>query len=120
MHYLQYLLFVNGNSVYHDHHFLTAPRPTKRDEPPHEYVKELIAARERIIQIARKNQEEDNMYVIAERSKSNPYTMTFPINSYVLVQYETQNTTKLHTSKHGPCWVVNHIGMIYDVYFTKV
>ena len=51
--------------------------------------------------------------MIAERSKSNPYTTNFPINSYVLVQYETQKTSKLHTSKHGPYRVVNHIGNIY-------
>ena len=72
-----------------------------------------MAAQERIIQIAQKNQEEHDIYVIAERSKSNPYTTNFPINSYVLVQYETQKTSKLHTSKQGPCRVVNHIGNIY-------
>ena len=62
-----------GNSVNLDRHFLTGSEPTKRDEPVHEHVKELIAAHERIIKIAQKNQEEHDIYVIAERSKSNPY-----------------------------------------------
>ena len=102
-----------GNSVNHDLHFLKAPGSTKRDDPPHEHVKQLIAAQERIIKIAQKNQEDHDIYVIAARSTSNSHTTTFPINSYVLVQYETQKTTKLHTSKHGPYRVVNHIGTIY-------
>ena len=102
-----------GNSVNHGRHFLTAPGPTMKDESVHDHVKELMAAQERIIQIAQRNQEEHGIYVIAERSKNNSHTTTFPINSYVFVQYETQNTTKLHTNKHGPHRVVNHIGTIY-------
>merc|ERR1711991_9210 len=39
----------------------------------------------------------------------------FPINSYVLVSYETQKETKLHTTKHGPYRVLNHIGTVYTV-----
>jgi hypothetical protein len=102
-----------GNSVNHDLHFLTAPGPTKRDDPPHEHVKQLIAAQERIIKIAQKNQEEHDIYAIATRSNDNSHTTTFPINSYVLVQYETQKSSKLHTTKHGPYRVVNHIGTVY-------
>ena len=102
-----------GNSVNHDRHFLTAPGPTKGDESVHEHVKKLMAAQERIIQIAQKNQEEHDIYVIATRSKNNPYTTNFPINLYVLVQYETQKTSKLHTNRHGPYRVVNRIGNIY-------
>jgi hypothetical protein len=102
-----------GNSVNHDLHFLTAPGPTKRDDPPHEHVKQLIAAQERIIRIAQQNQQDHDVYVIATRAKDNTHTTTFPINSYVLVQYETQKSSKLHTNKHGPYRVVNHIGTIY-------
>ena len=102
-----------GNSVNHDDHFLTVPETTKRDDPPHEHIKELMAAQERILQIARRNQESHDTYVIAERSKDNSQSTTFPINSYVLVQYETQKSSKLHTSKHGPYRVINHIGTIY-------
>ena len=36
-------------------------------------------------------------------------------NSYVLVQYETQITSKLHTVKHGPYRVLNHVGTVYTV-----
>jgi len=102
-----------GNSVNHDLHFLTAPGPTKRDDPPHEHVKQLIAAQERIIRIAQQNQQDHDVYVIATRAKDKTHTTTFPINSYVLVQYETQKSSKLHTNKHGPYRVVNHIGTIY-------
>ena len=55
-----------GNSVNPDRHFLTAPGPTRRDESVHEHVKKLMAAQERIIQVAQKNQEEHDIYVIAE------------------------------------------------------
>ena len=39
----------------------------------------------------------------------------FPINSYVLVEYETRKATKLHTKRHGPYRVVNHIGTVYTL-----
>ena len=63
-----------GNSVNHDRHFLTALKPTRRDESVHEHIKKSMAVQERIIQIAQTKQEERDIYVIAERSKSNPYT----------------------------------------------
>ena len=56
-----------------------------------------------------------DLYVIAERSKNLSHTTHFPINSYVLVQYETQKTSKLHTVKHGPYRVINHVGTVYTV-----
>ena len=85
-----------GNSVNHDDHFLTAPGPTRRDDPPHEHIKELMDAQERILEIAQRNQEEHDIYVVAERSKSNSQSTTFPINSYVLVQYESTQIDMVH------------------------
>ena len=101
-----------GSSVNHDEHFLTTPGSTTRDEPPHEYIKDLMQIQERTIRIAQ-DQEQHDMYVIAKRSQNNSYTTHFLINSYVLVQYETHKTTKLRTNKHGPYRVINHNGTIY-------
>ena len=84
-----------GSSVNYDEHFLTTPRSTTRDEPPHEHIKDFMEIQERIIRIAQDNQEQHDIYVIAKRSENNSYTTHFPINSYVLVQYETYKTTKL-------------------------
>ena len=33
----------------------------------------------------------------------------------MLVNYETQKDTKLHTTKHGPYRILNHIGTVYTV-----
>ena len=81
----------------------------------HEHIKQLVNAQERIIKIAQDNQMEHDIYEIAKRSKNNPQQTHFPINSYVLVQYETQKTSKLHTVKHGPYRVLNHVGTVYTV-----
>ena len=39
----------------------------------------------------------------------------FPIDSYVLAQYETYKDSKLHTKRHGPYRVVNRIGTVYTL-----
>ena len=31
------------------------------------------------------------------------------------LQYETQKTSKLHTTKHGPCRDLNHVGTVYTL-----
>ena len=43
----------------------------------------------------------------------NTLTQHFPINSYVLVPYEKQKSTKLHAVKHGPYRVLNYVGTVY-------
>ena len=82
---------------------------TTNNESHHEHVKTLVEAQERIIKIAQDNQEQQDIYVIAKRAQNNSYTSHFPINSYVLVNYEAQKTSKLHTVKHGPYRVINHV-----------
>ena len=81
----------------------------------YEHIKELVEAQERMIKIAQENQEEHDIFVIAERSKQHSHTTHFPINSYLLAQYETQNATKLHTIKHVSHRVLNNIGIVYPV-----
>ena len=102
-------------SVNHGDHFFTSPDLTTKDESHPEYLKELVHIEERIIKIARENQKEHDIYVIAQISEDYSYTSYFPINSYVLVQYETQKTSKLHATIHGPHRVLNHVGTVHTV-----
>lgn len=39
----------------------------------------------------------------------------FPINSYVLAEYETQIPSKLRTPLHGPYRVVARVGNVYTI-----
>ena len=69
-----------GTSINHDDHFLTIPE-LKDMQTYHEHIKNLTEIQERILNIAVKNQEEHDLYVIAERSKGSVQTTHFPINS---------------------------------------
>ena len=91
------------------------PSNTLSEETHHQHVEELLLAQEKLIKIAQDNQEVHDIHVIAARAQTNPYTTNFPINSYVLVDYEVQKDTKLHTKKHGPYRVINNIGTVYTV-----
>ena len=104
-----------ATSVSHDDHFLTTPELKTSNESHHEHIKELVEAQERIVKIAEENQEEHDIYVTAEKSKYYSHRSYVSINSYVLVQYETQKTSKLHTVKHGPYRVLNHVGTVHTV-----
>ena len=104
-----------GSSVNHDSQFLIKPNNTSSEDTHHQHVEELMLAQEKIIKIAQDNQEEHDIHVIATRAQTNSHTTHFPINSYVLVDYEVQKETKLHTKKHGPYRVVNNIGTVYTV-----
>ena len=104
-----------ATSVNHDDHFLTTSELTISNESHHEHIKELVEVREHIINIVQDNQEEHDIHVVAERSKTYPHKSYFPINSYALVQRETQKTSKLHTVKNGPYRGLNHVGTVYTV-----
>ena len=106
---------IYGNSINHDHYFLDRETKSSTNESHHDMIKDMIHAQEKIITIAQKNQENHDIHVVATRSKESSTVTHFPINSYVLVTYETQKETKLHTTKHGPYRVLNHIGTVYTV-----
>ena len=91
------------------------PEPAQSDETHHEAINKLLLVQEKLIRIAQDNQHEHDVYVVSQRSKDQPHTIHFPINSYVLVNYETQKSSKLHTVKHGPYRVINRIGTVYTV-----
>lgn len=72
------------------------------------YVNNLLKVQAEIISLAEKAQKDIDTYHIADRSKVE--SSTFPINSYVLVNYENDNNrppSKLHTQLRGPLRVVN-------------
>ena len=56
-----------GNNVNREAYILTESTTTNVSH--HEHIKELVEAQERIIKIARENQKEHDIFVIADRSK---------------------------------------------------
>jgi len=80
-----------------------------------EWTAKMLNAQADIIRIAQQHQEEHDVHHIsmhtAERTE-------FPINSYVLVQYENlehKPPSKIHPYLRGPYQVVNYAGSIYTV-----
>jgi hypothetical protein len=65
-----------------------------------------------IIRIAQKFQQQHDNTHVAQHSST---PTEFPINSYVLVDYENRPPTKLHTNLRGPMRVVNFVGSRYTV-----
>jgi hypothetical protein len=84
----------------------------------------MLNAQSEILNLANKTQKETDDFQIAKRNKSNKRKFgnmeitEFPINSYVLVNYEGEDNkppTKLHTFLRGPLRVVNYNGPIYTL-----
>jgi hypothetical protein len=81
------------------------------------YLEDLLKAQEEIVQIAQRNQWKTDQFHIATRGGNQPIT-EFPINSYVLVNYEGKDhrpPSKLHTFLRGPLRIVNRNGPIYTL-----
>ena len=105
-----------GNTVNHDSHFLSEPIDNNLDDSATQYMSNLLTIQQKIIKIALDNQEENDTHQISVRQNQGNYKQTyFPIDSYVLAQYETYKDSKLHTKKHGPYRVVNRIGTVYTL-----
>ncbi len=106
---------VFGNAVRLDRNLLplaTADHSTNA----HEYLADLLNAQAEILQIAIRNQLETDRFHISERGGKE--ITEFPINSYVLVNYEGENNkppSKLHTFLRGPLRIVNRNGPIYTL-----
>ena len=88
--------------------------------PPHnsstlsEYTSKMLQAQATILKIAKLNQEETDAFHLGRVPKEK--ITEFPINSYVLVAYETEGNrppTKLHSRWRGPLKVVGHVGQTY-------
>ncbi len=102
-----------GDAINHDAHFLMEP---KRDDVEHTYhdsIAQLYANQERLLQVARQTQSELDNFHLAQREKGE--ITSFPINSYVLAEYETSRPSKFTTNLHGPYRVVNVTGSVYTL-----
>ena len=103
-------------TINHDSHFLSAPTKNDLDKSALEYMSSMLQTQQKIILIAQKSQEEnDTHYIATQENRGNFIQTHFPINSYVLVEYETRKASKLHTKRHGPYRIVNHIGTVYTL-----
>lgn len=54
-------------------------------------------------------------YYKQEPKSPSEHITKFPINSYVLAEYETQVPSKLRTPLHGPYRVVARVGNVYTI-----
>ena len=105
-----------GNTINHDSHFLSEPLQNNLDKSAKEYMSNMLQIQQKILSIAQQSQEQnDTHYIVAQENKGNFIQTHFPINSYVLVEYETRKDSKLHTKRHGPYRVINRIGTVYTL-----
>ena len=101
-----------GGMVNHDTHFLTTYYK-KQPKSPSEHITKLLEAQELLLKTALKTQQNLDEFNIKKREV---YEVTyFPINSYVLAEYETQIPSKLRTPLHGPYRVVARVGNVYTI-----
>ena len=104
---------VFGNSIDHDVHFVVAPKGNSTEFKYIDRIEQMLKTQERLLNIARKNQLSDDRLKIAKRQIDEE--TNFPINSYVLAEYETKKPDKASFSKHGPYQVVSKQGAVYTV-----
>ena len=113
-----------GNAVQLDRQILPLPDEVVNPTTYKEHLQNMLEAQSEIIQIAQKNQRDTDDFQIAKRTRANKRKFggqeitEFPINSYVLVNYEADDNkppSKLHTHLRGPLRVVNYNGPIYTL-----
>ena len=101
---------VFGNAVTLDRGLIDNNRSDKKlsKKLDEHCVNNLLKVQAEIISLAEQAQRDTDTYHIADRNKTE--SSTFPINSYVLVNYENDNNrppSKLHTQLRGPLRVVS-------------
>ena len=115
---------VFGNAVQLDRQILPLPEEIHSEKSYQQYLVEMLEAQSNILKIATATQKKSDSFQIAKRNKTNKRKFgkegitEFPINSYVLVNYEGEDNkppTKLHTYLRGPLRVVNYNGPIYTL-----
>jgi hypothetical protein len=106
-----------GNSVNLDTNILVPPETPVRgtNSTYNEYIDKMLTYQSYIIDLAQKQQEQTDSFHIAKRQSE--ILTEFPINSYVLCEYEVKKPSKFHTNLHGPYRVVNITknGTVYTV-----
>jgi hypothetical protein len=109
---------VFGNAVNLDRNLIPLVRaPPNKTTQYVKYIEDLADAQLEIVKIAVRNQLDTDQFHVAQRGGKGTIT-EFPINSYVLVNYEATGhkpPTKLHTYLRGPLRVVNSVGPIYTL-----
>ena len=106
---------VFGNAVNLERNLLPLEHPPNSTNP-HEYLDELLKVQREIIEVARRNLEETDLFHLSQRGGKE--ITEFPPDSYVLLNYEGEGNrppTKLHTNLRGPVKVVSNDGPIYTV-----
>jgi hypothetical protein len=113
-----------GNAVQLDRQILPLPDDVNDPVTYKQYLQDMLEAQSEIIKIAQKTQQDTDDFQIAKRTRANKRKFggkeitEFPINSYVLVNYEGEDNkppSKLHTHLRGPLRVVNYNGPIYTL-----
>jgi hypothetical protein len=111
---------IYGNTIDLDRAILRQgdePNPSRHIEKMQlsEWTARMLQAQSELIRIAQEHQEEHDVHHISMHTAEHT---EFPINSYVLVQYENlehKPPSKLHPNLKGPYQVVNYEGSIYTV-----
>jgi hypothetical protein len=118
---------VFGNTVQLDRNILPIKENTTTstsNKSYQQYLEDMLEAQKEILNLAKKSQKESDDFQISMRNKTNKRKFgnteitEFPINSYVLVNYEGEDNkppSKLHTYLRGPLRVVNYNGPIYTL-----
>ena len=76
------------------------------------WMDDMLECQRKLIESAHRLQIMKN---IAHLDGTNQNLTEFPIDSYVLVDYEDRPPSKLHTSRRGPLRVINFVGSIYTL-----
>jgi hypothetical protein len=96
---------------------LVRPQEIEDDKIVYEkYITDMLQLQAETIRAAQACQKEQDQFHIAQRGGKE--ITEFPINSYVLVQYENDEhmaPSKLHTKWRGPLQVVKNVGAIYTL-----
>jgi hypothetical protein len=108
---------IYGNAIDLDRSILlpTTSRHEKQGEKLSQWTAGMLQTQEDVIRVAREHQEEHDVHHIAMHTSERT---EFPINSYVLAQYENlehKAPSKLHPHLKGPYQVVNYSGSVYTV-----
>lgn len=102
-----------GDAINLDAHFLMKPNLTEGETPYRTKVAELFANQARLLNVARQTQLELDNFHLAQRDTGK--ISSFPINSYVLAEYENSAPSKFSTKLHGPYRVINMNGPVYTL-----
>ena len=90
-----------GSSIDHDVHLITQPEHNSSEFQYSSKIQHMLEMQQKFLNIARHNQLQDDRLKLARRQIDKE--TDFPINSYVLAEYEVgRKPDKSSFPKHGP------------------